>query len=459
MATDDTIPDIARDLVAGQPKHASPLRDSLRRLLGNPYVINIVTSAIFAIAGYLFGVWSSKVTAKTVRIGFTHHTVDSDTETLRNFYVRNLVGDALTSRILPQNIVLTPTIVAGPYDELFKSLNRGDVHIGFVPPFNFLSQMAKPDYRRGLQSLQVLGTKMRKSQITYRSGLVFKRGSSVVELEDLRTVPRAQAILGLEETSTSTRVVPIIYLLRLGLRKLVENSESDDRPGILRRVRNSRPEDNVFGALSDEDWDRVVELGQTDGIYYLPINEIQIPYDVVVASARWENDFDNSERASIVKSLRDWMVAGPDWEQRFQSFGELVSSGIVVAQENTTKSDQIRGEVNFPPLSRDLCGYSDEVEAGRMRDVSLWKLRRDSVPGSGQTVAFHLVGHGTLEPRSASFHPNSFTNSFTLSASKDSLIAEAGKDGFVGLHVFPANIRSGMSQLRWCKAPDEARQK
>lgn len=250
-------------------------------------------------------------------------------------------------------------MVGGGYEEVLQALRLGRIDIGFVPPFTYVLNGAKPP-----KGFREVGFKYPSSGLRYYSGLLVEKA---LLPDSCQTFPNIKClidwindpsqsvhlILNSEEKSTSTRAIPSLFLLK---EKMLGRLEEENRIHYIPRSKmiqilltNCRtcgsdtsqkpPPQKYIGFLALDDWMYAQEMEILDPTKFEFVRiPIPIPYDaVLIYKKKWNERYRTKKhREDLIAGLRYWIYKKENtlfrkesWRKYNQDFINLVSSGVV----------------------------------------------------------------------------------------------------------------------------------
>lgn len=437
---------------------------------GLPVAQSVLASIVWL--GLTWAYLKFRIAPETIDLGFTHHPVDFNVDGLAREYnayyavpanQRADLADRVAS-LLRRPLDFHVKVSEPPYSNIWWDLESRRIDVAFVSPIPYLTRLkaSMDNTREYKDEIVELGQLYRSKQSTYRSGFVFKKLTSVERLnaDGFRSIKGRwkQLILNSEELSTSTRVVPSLVLLEWGWDDLVADAMVLQREGIIDTIRRSDAKDGWVGVLSNEDWQRLNRESEAraDGLGFVAIDSLPIPFDVVVArkslfgssGSPLDPRLSDDERKQLVHAMRPSMNPlhdeGKDWIKRHRAFAEYVSSGVVVrGLVDSRKSETSRAGTYYvlmPGQISDFCNTSRLLRDTQSHRVWLWRFGREVGPGSEYTLTRSTVGTGLLRW----LRTDGRGNAYVL----DSLDVDPGSE-ILGLHIFPAD--TVLSNCAWCR--------
>lgn len=161
-------------------------------------------------------------------------------------------------------------------------------------------------------------------------------------------------ILGTEEFSTSSHVLPEVYLLERGINlKLSKRHEKLSRSAMKDAILKNK-NDVIIGFVSDEDYDRIDWKSQKDSLCFRPIL-IPIPYDAIVVNKKWWNRIGEKNQKIIEQAIDvDPMGFIPEHciDDKYKTFHEYLLSGIIYKVNKDT------GYVEFPDIDVNIFKFN-----------------------------------------------------------------------------------------------------
>jgi hypothetical protein len=342
-------------------------------------------------------------------------------------------------------------VISRPYPTIFRELREDIVDIAFVPAYCYLyHRYLDPNKLEGLESV---GVKTKWSNLTYTSGFIVRKDSYIYALDDINEKTAKTFIHG-DHFSTSTCIIPSIFLLERGLTKIVDGHDVHEpkRHEMIRKIMDSKGEEEVIGTLSNEDWERIRDAPlerdlriderdrYADFLRYIPIDNIPIPYDaVLVCKSSWTGRFDVEERKIILNALSNSVgqVRG-SWEEQYPTFVDYIASGIIVSRfsgkNQQTDCDCNEGKccylVSFLPSGHDLYHITDSVTDKNPVEVDIYRFSGEQ--GPKYRLEEIKIGSGKLMKLDNLPHPSDLL--------LFSLNTNLYKDNLVGLHVLARKL-------------------
>lgn len=328
-------------------------------------------------------------------------------------------------------------VVPGNYKDILTYLKKEKIDIAFVSPYCYI--FVKYLEPNKLEGLEFVGVKRHWSSLTYNSGFLVRNDSGIKELGDINVTTVNSFILG-HLYSTSTSVIPFIFLAEHGLTGIKFRREPE-RDKKVKEIINSKAEEKVIAALSNEDWRRLISQNKDllRFLHFIPIN-IPIPYDAVfVNKDSWEKRFNKKERDMILDALSDSIKKVPEsmrWEKEYPDFVDYVASGIITRK--LLEKDQQKGcreggcfIVYLPKREFDLYHLNNLVSDKKPIKYGIYRFKGDIRPSIEYYLEKIKVGSGMLIKK------NNLTNFDNEVLLFNPNIESENINNLVGLHVLP----------------------
>lgn len=345
-------------------------------------------------------------------------------------------------------------VISGKYSNILRELKDGKIDIAFVPPYCYLyHNYLSPNE---LEEVELVGIKTKWSNLTYTSGFLVRQDSDIKSLDDINKNTVKVFIHG-DYLSTSTYIIPSIFLWEHGLTKIVPVHEPRRRE-MIPKILNARVEEGVIGTLSNEDWERIRAYPKglvnsmppwllktfqisardqyADFLRFIPIDNIPIPYDaVLVHTPSWTKRFKVKEREIILNALRNTLkqVKGR-WEEQYPAFVDYVASGVIAGKFLVERkhTDWKKGEsylVFLPKVGLDLYHLNDLITEKNSIKVDIFRFRGEQ--GPKYSLEKIKIGSGELMKMNDTDYPNAVLL-FNLNTENDI-------DNLIGLHILAGN--------------------
>ncbi|GHS95464.1 hypothetical protein FACS1894207_4740 [Bacteroidia bacterium] len=245
----------------------------------------------------------------------------------------------------------------GGYTGVIKDLGEGDIKMAFISSFSYClnkdSINNKVQYgglchcinKKNKQKIQTIGFLRKHNQGVYSYGIIYnlnsKDGESkklwdkkTISIEDTTTITNVLKhygdkngiLLCDEELSTSTHVLPEIFLLEHGIdiRSIVKH-ESVSRSAMKDSVRKK----DCIAFFSNEDYER---LDDKEGIGFCKIDFPSIPYDAILVNSDWWKEL-KKDTAAIISALDNLPIGfegrNENSDREREIFKMYVCSGII----------------------------------------------------------------------------------------------------------------------------------
>lgn len=362
-----------------------------------------------------------------ITLGFTDYRSQPDIKKLERYLTDKICKPAEEKLPFPQCIFYSfkAKVIPGNYTLIFSVLKEKEIDIAFVSPFCYL--YVKYLDPNKLEGLEPIGVKVDENSETYRSGFLVRKDSGIHSSDDINENTVNKFIHG-DLLSTSTYVIPRIFLWERGLTEIESDSEPD-RWEMIKKIKNSKADQKFIGALSNEDWGDRTESTSNDSLRFIPIDNIPIPYDAVFRNQ--ESRFYKKEWVMILKALSDCIKKIPDsWEEHYRDFTDYVASPIITGRPTDENQKKECGRnkcyiVFLPGKKRDLYHFKNAMSNTKSIMIDIYRF--EGVRGPQYELEKIKVGSGRLKKMNSSGDANKV---LLLEPNID-----PGIDNILGMHI------------------------
>jgi ABC-type phosphate/phosphonate transport system substrate-binding protein len=248
-------------------------------------------------------------------------------------------------------------LVEVSYDEMFAGLKNGKIDIGFSSPYTYIV------YKNGLMTIehpQMTVKAIRGQERTgnmYYASLLYNRNGDFRPNDNNLTREnyengKFQILIGDRWSSTSTKVIPRIYLWEKGI---ISWNKQVKREELLREIINAKNEQCIIGFLSSSDYD-ILDEKTKEKIGKYNIN-IPIPSDpIIINSTMFKKKFDSEkDRESILYAISSTNLTSDVETWEYPIFEKYVASGVVY----DIKKDTVH--IIFPPKENDILNNLNKI--------------------------------------------------------------------------------------------------
>ncbi|MFI5251736.1 MAG: hypothetical protein ACHQQQ_04805 [Bacteroidota bacterium] len=231
------------------------------------------------------------------------------------------------------------------YEDLLIALHKGTVDLASISPYTYIYYYNKNHYcakdkdKDPFSDFRTVGQQYNQGRAYYYSGfLKFRFDNSFDSLVEITrdTTKVKYLILNREHKSTSTYIIPTIYLEQHGREDLVNNHTEMTRLEFIQKLKRDSdwwPPGTII-AFSNDDYDNL-DSAISKRLDYIRIDSVPIPYDPVMINAeRWDKEIKPHEK-EIKDSFGDIISFYDEpnetsWVNKNSYFIDYVESGIIV---------------------------------------------------------------------------------------------------------------------------------
>lgn len=389
-------------------------RVSLWAILNEHRVATFI-GTLLSVWGIFLAYYSLKIDIQEVMVGFIPANV-YDKSDLEDKYLLQLKGPNTFLRNEKSGYRLVPKIADSDYEQNINQLNENKIQIAFVS--QCLSAVIQ--HKHTYDNIIRIGYKKSNNRSIYHTGIIYNKldaeflqdifmalkgdriqSNTLHKLMDSLTI-----VLNSEELSTSSHIIPEVFLMGLGINLRKEKQHLSQSRIEMRNTIKQSVNGHIIGFMSNEDYQSISEIEKT-GLGFEEI-DLPIPYeDVYVNRSWWEGSkfsrlfsdcLDESNRRLLIKALHNPPFGFIDihgQEDLYDSFKKYTFSGVVYKTVNDT------AYIQMPDQELDIFGL-DTIRGKRSIKLVSFTVENKST-ASNYTLRQNEIGDASISNKNGNF--------------------------------------------------------
>jgi len=365
--------------------------------------------------GIVLAYYSLKIDIQEVMVGFIPANV-YDKSDLEDKYLLQLKGPNTFLRNEKSGYRLVPKIADADYEQNINQLNENKIQIAFLS--QCLSAVIQ--HKHTYNNIIRIGYKKSNNKSIYHTGIIYNkrdaeflqdiflalRGDQIPNNTRRKLMDSVSIVLNSEELSTSSHIIPEVFLMGLGINLRKEKLHLSKSRVEMRNSIKQAANGHIIGFMSNEDYQSISEIEKT-GLGFEEIN-LPIPYeDVYVNRSWWEGSkfsrlfsdcLDETNRRLLIKALHNPPFGFIDingQEDLYDSFKKYTFSGVVYKTVNDT------AYVQMPDQELDIFGLNTIREKRNIKLVSFTVENKSTE--SNYTLRQNEIAEASISNKNGNF--------------------------------------------------------